>query len=651
MLDAKQNLNLDAAQNQQQIDGKTSSSSWSLGASFGLDGNFTGLTGGFGSGHGTENGNTVTHTGSVIDAAGTVTLKSGNDTNIIGSQVKGDKVVADIGGNLNLASTQDSDDYTANNQSTGIGFGTGKISGTTGSFNTGKTNSNYDSVTGQAGIFAGEEGFDIYVGKNTDLKGAVIASEADADKNRLSTDTLTWSDIENKAEYSASSSGIGYAAGKDANGNDVEKKDLGLTPNIGVTASGEASSTTKSAISLGTIEIRSNPDQDISNLNRTPEGAVNALGKIFDKQTVQEQQELAGLFGEEVFKAIGNLGLKEGSAEKVALDAFAGGLMAQLGGGSFASGAAGAAFNQIVMNELAKIKDSAAMQWASVIVGAVAAKVVGGNAQTGASVAASETKNNWLNHRQQAELAEKLSKATSDEERLKILEEYKALSQINILSGVDPDTGLPVPRDPVSGQAYEAIEPELLKVLNDLNLPGSFGIINYNVDNSGLNNNLARARNFIHYGNETLELGKNVGESLVDTAAGELIINQLRTSFTIGKVSAPRLGPATTLEIVVDTTPGSTIALKGVSKVLGGVVALGQTTYDVYLDYKTFGGLNEKFAMAAGADIGTTAVLALGGGAAVSLGAPVIAVSIVGGGVAYLVNKEVIKPWKEGLGQ
>ncbi|BBB91913.1 hemagglutinin repeat-containing protein [Methylomusa anaerophila] len=396
LLDAKQNLNLDAAQNQQQIDGKTSSSSWSLGASFGLDGNFTGLTGGFGSGHGTENGNTVTHTGSVIDAAGTVTLKSGNDTNIIGSQVKGDKVVADIGGNLNLASTQDSDDYAANNQSTGIGFGTGKISGTTGSFNTGKTNSNYDSVTGQAGIFAGAEGFDIYVGKNTDLKGAVIASDATPDKNKLSTDTLTYSDIQNKAEYSASSVGVGYAAGKDANGKDVADKDKGLIPNIGVTASGEASSTTKSAISLGTIDIRSNPTQDISNLNRTPEGSINALGKIFDKQTVKEQQELANLFGQEAFKAIGNLGLTEGSPEKVFLDAFAGGLMAQLGGGSFASGAAGAGFNQLVQLELAKITDPALHQWASAVVGIAAASVVGGNAQTGASTAVSETRNNWF---------------------------------------------------------------------------------------------------------------------------------------------------------------------------------------------------------------------------------------------------------------
>ncbi|BBB90462.1 hypothetical protein MAMMFC1_01113 [Methylomusa anaerophila] len=72
--------------------------------------------------------------------------------------------------------------------------------------------------------------------KNTDLKGAVISSTAEPDKNKLSTDTLTYSDIQNKAEYSSNSQGVSYNAGKDANGNPVEKKDLGLTPVIGVTA-------------------------------------------------------------------------------------------------------------------------------------------------------------------------------------------------------------------------------------------------------------------------------------------------------------------------------------------------------------------------------------------------------------------------------
>ena len=250
-------------------------------------------------------------------------------------------------------------------------------------------------MTEQAGIYAGEGGFAIEVGGNTDLKGAVIASEADAEKNRLSTDTLTFSDIENKAEYSASSIGVNLDTRKG-----TEAKDAGLTPAIGTKAAGDADSTTRSAIAEGTIEVRSNPNQDLSNLSRDTANSLNALGKIFDKKTVEEQQELAKVFGEVAFKLIGDLGLKEGSAEKAAIDAFAGGLMAKLGGGSFVSGAAGAGINQLVINELANIKDPAVMQWASAIIGAAAAKVVSGTAQTGASVAASETKNNYLTHEQ-----------------------------------------------------------------------------------------------------------------------------------------------------------------------------------------------------------------------------------------------------------
>ncbi|MCM0759468.1 hypothetical protein M7775_12950, partial [Sporomusa sphaeroides DSM 2875] len=96
------------------------------------------------------------------------------------------------------------------------------------------------------------------------------------------------------------------------------------------------------------------------------------------------------------------------------------GLMAKLGGGSFASGAAGAAFNQIVINELANIKDPALMQWASAVLGAAAAKVVGGNAQTGASTAVSETKNNYLSHWQKEEKKRQLAECATDEERRNI---------------------------------------------------------------------------------------------------------------------------------------------------------------------------------------------------------------------------------------
>ncbi len=669
-LKAQENINITASENTNTTDQTSKSSSGSIGVSISAGG-ISGINAGYNKAKGEVKENSTAYNPSSVTASDTLTLESGKDTNIIGSKVSGDTVKADVGENLNIESLQEKESYDEKNSSSGLSISadiskndlgktvTGKP-GMQGSANKGKIKSDYQSVTEQAGIYAGEGGFNIEVGKNTDLKGAVISSEATPDKNKLSTDTLTWSDIENKAEYSASSVGVNLDTRKNA-----EKKDAGLTPDIGIPVSGDASSTTQSAIAPGTIEVRSNPDQDLSNLSRDPSGALNALGQIFDKKTVQERQELAKVFGEVAFKEIGDYALRmqekattpeekakwaDGGEYKVFLHTVAGGLMSQLGGGSFTSGAMGAAVNEAVQKALAeKFKDNPAMhQWASAVLGAAAAKVVGGNAQTGASTAASGTKNNWLNHRQQVELAEKLSKATSDEERLKILKEYEILNQINIMSGVDPDTGLPVPRDPVTGQAYEIIEPDLLNELNKLKMPGSFGTVNFGVDNSGLNNNLARAREFLHHGNETLVVGKNVGESLVDAAAGKLIIDQLRTSFTIGKVSAPSLGPAATLEIRVDTTPKSTIILKNVAKVAGGVVAVGQTSYDVYVDYKTFG-LTKNFALAASADVATTVVVGIGSSIAVSAGAPVIAVAVIGGGVVYLVNKEKINPWKDTL--
>ncbi len=45
------------------------------------------------------------------------------------------------------------------------------------------------------------QGFDISVGKHTQLDGAVISSTSEAKNNQLDTGTLGFSDIHNYAEY------------------------------------------------------------------------------------------------------------------------------------------------------------------------------------------------------------------------------------------------------------------------------------------------------------------------------------------------------------------------------------------------------------------------------------------------------------------
>ena len=54
------------------------------------------------------------------------------------------------------------------------------------------------------------EGYDVDVNKDTQLKGAVIASTADANRNHLTTGTLHLEDIQNKADYDVKNTGVAY---------------------------------------------------------------------------------------------------------------------------------------------------------------------------------------------------------------------------------------------------------------------------------------------------------------------------------------------------------------------------------------------------------------------------------------------------------
>ena len=120
-------------------------------------------------------------------------------------------------------------------------------------------------------------------------------------------------------------------------------------------AKGEANNTTKSAVAQGTIDIRENPTQDISALSRDTANSLNELGRIFDKETIAEQQELAAAFGEEAFRLAHNLP-DDGSGRKVAVHAIVGGIMSQITGTGFASGAIGAGVNEAVIGEIKKTR-------------------------------------------------------------------------------------------------------------------------------------------------------------------------------------------------------------------------------------------------------------------------------------------------------
>ena len=167
---------------------------------------------------------------------------------------------------------------------------------------------------------------------------------------------------------------------------------------------GDADSTTRSAVAAGTIDIRENPTQDISALSRDTANSLNELGKIFDKAKIEEQQELAAVFGEEAFRLLHNM-KDDGSGRKIAAHAIIGGLMSQITGAGFASGAIGAGLNEALIKALDG-KDPGTAQLISAIIGAAAAKVAGGNALAGASAAASGTK--WNKYEKLPRIKEQL---------------------------------------------------------------------------------------------------------------------------------------------------------------------------------------------------------------------------------------------------
>jgi filamentous hemagglutinin len=149
-----------------------------------------------------------------VSGANSVTMLSGGDTNVIGSNVTGRTVIADVGGNLNIRSVQDTTVSSAHQSSAGGGISVSTTGGSA-SFNSSKGNANgdYAGVNEQAGIRAGDGGFHVNVKNNADLTGAVIASTADPSKNSLTTGTLTTHDIENHSTYNADSSGLSAGAG------------------------------------------------------------------------------------------------------------------------------------------------------------------------------------------------------------------------------------------------------------------------------------------------------------------------------------------------------------------------------------------------------------------------------------------------------
>ncbi|XSS63550.1 hemagglutinin repeat-containing protein [Pseudomonas sp. B11] len=300
---ANRDINLDAAANTQRLDGKNSSSGGAVGASIGFGSSGAGLSifANGNKGTGNEKGNGTTWTETTLDAGNHASLVSGRDATLKGAQVNADKITANVGRDLTLQSLQDTDNYKSkqSNVSAGASFTIGTMTGSGSlSVSQSKIDSKYQSVQEQTGLFAGKGGYQVEVGKHTQLDGSVIASTAEADKNRLSTGTLGWSDLKNKADYTSQIQSASVSSGNGGTDGFISNMPSGTL--IAYNHSGSASGTTSSAISNGTLEIRdpSLQKQDVTTLSHDVEHANGSISPIFDKEKEQKRLRQVQLIGD-----------------------------------------------------------------------------------------------------------------------------------------------------------------------------------------------------------------------------------------------------------------------------------------------------------------------------------------------------------------
>ena len=442
------NIHILSSENRSTTTEETKGKSGSIGAFLSKGG--YGIGASYGKGKGQTEETTLTHTPSDITAKNTVALSGGNDTTIKGGIIKGNKVTADIGRNLSIESEQDKKNYKETSKTSGLSISYTPGSAVTVSGGKGKTNtdSTYESVTKQAGIYAGKEGYDIQVKNNTHLKGAVIDSQAEKEKNRITTGTLTWENIDNKAEYKTKASGITVST------NAVSKLNplgLGYVPTIPV--KGKAGSTTYAAIADSIITTtKEKTDKEI---RHNTENALNTLSEIFDKKKIEEKQELVNLMSQTGFTLIGDIAdrkeseLKrkaeearknnnsmeaetyekaagkwsESGTNRILLHGMLGAILSKEAGNGTGKGLTGAGLNAALQKELGKIKDKEVHKIASAAIGYIAGK------ETGAAIAWQATTYNYLSPKQNEQYQKELEEAKTEKEKTEITNKWLQIDE------------------------------------------------------------------------------------------------------------------------------------------------------------------------------------------------------------------------------
>ena len=337
---ADNQVNIKAAEQNHQERSTNKSSGFNAGVAIKVsNGVAAGFTAGGNYGKGYGNGDETAYVASHVgDSQSKTVVKAGGDVTLAGSQVKGKGVELDAE-NLKIESLQDKSSYRGKqmNASASVTVGYGFAAG--GSFNKSKVNTDYASVNEQAGIFAGNDGYDINVKNKVSSIGGAIISSAPKEKNQMTAQDFEYSNIQNYSNAKSSAMGLmgGFSVdrdqtsdedkalnktyrGEDRKGetfeqanpnkanqlpvkfglgtNDVHSTDLYAAAKIGLanlasnsSQSENNQSTTNAVISDGNFNIASmQGKQNIETIKKSTEQDANKLEKV-DHAELQKEVE------------------------------------------------------------------------------------------------------------------------------------------------------------------------------------------------------------------------------------------------------------------------------------------------------------------------------------------------------------------------
>jgi filamentous hemagglutinin len=322
-LAADNDVTLEASRNTSLTAGRNESHGSNVGVTFGAGAqNGFSIQLGVSNGKGKNDQNDVSYNATQVSGGKAVNISSGGDLNMRGATVEANRVTADVGGNLNIESLQDISVGQTRQSSSGFNVSLcippicyGAVATASGSAAGAKANGVFVSPAVQSGIKAGDGGFDVNVGGNTTLKGAVIESTQaaiDNKKNNFSTGgALTMSDLQNVSQSSGSSYSVsgglslGYTTKADATPSWAPKEGQSAVPPNGSAGVGSYSGNNQTSVTKSGISGIAG-DQSVRTGDKTSAGT---LIKDWNTQTivkdVQAQAQLTQQFNQNASREIG----------------------------------------------------------------------------------------------------------------------------------------------------------------------------------------------------------------------------------------------------------------------------------------------------------------------------------------------------------